>query len=340
MKLHVLPALLYVAVASGAAAESSKRIAIYPLQPLGTEQQIADRLDTILREEVARLPTVRLQARAETLLVAGQVEKVGHECHGDAVCLARIGKACGVAKFLYGTVASLGDSYTVDLKLVDVASRSLERRLSERLSGDEAVLIDGVRELSAKLISPGEYVGTLELRGIEVGALIYIDGKEIGSAPVEPQVLEPGKHAVKITKDGFRDYDRFVEVSFGRVSTINVRLRPIPANELDQGPSAFDSPLFTAGVVTASLGGVAALTGVGLSSFFLLSHASLSNATEARGADDERVVVDTAAYEDWQGLYHEWMWPTGLTLLLGGIAVAGAGAGIAVWDLNRQAADE
>lgn len=334
--LSLCAALLLASEAGAPAAEKPQRIAIYPLQPLGIEAQIADRLDAILREEVARLPQVKLQGRAETQLVAEQVERDGRECSGKPECLARIGLACGVEKFLYGTVATLGDSFTVDLKLVDVASKKLERRLSERLSGDETVLIDGVRELAAQLISPTAYVGTLELREVEVGALVFVDGRQVGSAPLTPLPLEPGKHAVKITKDGFQDFDRFVEISFGRNTAVSVNLRPLPADALDAGPSPFESPVFTAGVITGATGGAALLVGAGFTGFFVAAYSALSGATEARGPRGERVVTDPATYETWRGLYHEWMWTTGLSLVLGGAVFAGAGTGLALWDLKQQ----
>ena len=67
---------------------------------------------------------------------------------------------------------------------------------------------------------PGElYVDTNP-----VGAIVTVDGKRIGTTPINAYKLKKGSYTVKITKDGYKEYRQNITVSYYRGNSIYVRL--------------------------------------------------------------------------------------------------------------------
>lgn len=319
------------AIASSASSRSATgRLAIYPLQPLGTEMEIADRLDAVLRAEVKKLRGVELQDRTSTQRVLEMVEGPQKRCKDHLDCMAHIGRQSTVNWLVYGTVATLGDSYTLDLKLLEVASGTVVNRVSEQLSGDKDVLISGVCAIATKLIAPEQYLGTVELTSTVAGALVVIDAKEVGTTPLNSLQLQPGQHSLRVSKKNYHDFDHFFEVKFAHTTVVDVVLQ-----EMDSGPSPLESPQVLAGVGTGVAGTAVFIGGVTLMGLFWASYFALDSATEPRGADGERVVVDAESYRNWRNQYQEWQWPMGLLLTTTGLAVIGTGAGMIYLELNK-----
>jgi len=343
--MNVLATLSLTAFALAPAATPATRpaitLVIYPLQPLGTAQDVADRLDAFLRAEVTKVPGVTLVDVVETRRLIEQFEKRGKPCHGNEECLAKIAVAAKATKLIHGTAATLGESYAIDLKLIDVESKSVERRLSELLAGDKAVMIDGVRAIATKLLAPDEYHGQLELRGLRPGAQVLVDGVEVGVAPLPPTRLDPGQHAVKIVLEGFRDVDRFVEIQFGRSTPVEVDFIPTAAAAPPPPPPPrWTTPLFYGGAISAGAGTAVLALGAGLAGLYWVSWAMLDGATEARGANGERVVTNPEQYRSWVGWYGSWEWPVALTVGGLGAAAVAAGAGLMVWQIYAPASDD
>ncbi|MBN2358999.1 MAG: PEGA domain-containing protein [Deltaproteobacteria bacterium] len=350
----MIPLLALPLVLAGATAPTAppRTVAIYPLQPLGTEQQVVDRLEALLHAEVDKLSAIKLQSRAETLLTIKQTADAATPCSDDA-CLAKIGVSCNVEKLVYGTVASLGESYVLDLKLIDVRSGLLERRQSASLSGDQSVLIEGIRAVSTQLITPELFVGTLDLKLGKPGAEVFLDGVSVGTTPLAPlDRVTPGKHALKIVLQGYQDFDRFVEVKLGRTTVVNVALSgtsidatieaqadATPANvpvlvvaEAPEQPGLLDSPLFVTGALTGGAGLALALIGGGLVVFCHNGY-SVEGTREITENGKTYVVVDD------ERAYNQSLLDGGLLLTSGwsgvgvGAAVLAAGGAFVLWDL-------
>ncbi len=73
-------------------------------------------------------------------------------------------------------------------------------------------------------------MGRLELRAADEtaqGATVAIDGEEVGTIPVSVE-LSPGRHRVVVTREGYHELSRWVELSGGQTYTTEVALRPVP----------------------------------------------------------------------------------------------------------------
>src|SRR5689334_9484480 len=97
----------------------TQRIAVWRLDALGMDAELVARLETLFRMELDRLATRPLPTRREIeRAIAGSRDL--RDCSGDDRCLAQIGKKVGVDVVVTGSIAALGDSYTLNIKAVDV----------------------------------------------------------------------------------------------------------------------------------------------------------------------------------------------------------------------------
>lgn len=343
---------LVVVSPAAVAASGDRTVAILALQPLGTEQAIVAPLEDILRSEVGQLRGIALQPRAVT---SQKAPGSGDSCQGEMSCLANIGQALGVDLLLYGTVATLGNSYVLDLKLVDVTSKAERGRQSVTLSGDKAVMIDGVRAVSTQLLAPEQYVGSLELKLATPGAEVFIDGKPVGQTPLRTiGNLPPGTHGLKIVLKGFNDFDRFIEVKFARTTVVNVSLSGNSLDAVIEGrPEAASQPVEVAAAPTpvpaappgAPLlllagSGVAVLGAAALAGgMAVLGTMYLSMLTYTRGEGGKTVVTDAAAYGALENAYTDFWW-IGYALGGAGLASVALGGGLIAWDLLASPASD
>lgn len=328
------------------AAPAARTVAIVALQPLGTEQQVADRLEEILRAEVSRLRGLQLQKTEHTQACGDKAMAPAKRCDGASACLSAIGAACKVQRVMFGTVASLGDSHVLDLKVVEVRTRSEQARKSVVLSGDKALMIEAVREVSAELLVPEDFVGSLEIRLARPGAEVFVDGQSVGTTPLPPlQRLKPGPHGLKIALKGYGDFDRFVDVRFDRTTVVNVSLsgnaldadieaRPLgdehggataattTAQPASQGAGALS-------LVGAGLSGAGAMLALGSMTALGTMYLTMLPYTEKQGG--QRVVTDASSYGALVESYRIWplYWVTGC---LGCTGVA-TGTGLLLWEL-------
>jgi len=76
-------------------------------------------------------------------------------------------------------------------------------------------------------------VGVLHLKASEDGARAYLDGKFIGQTPLSGVELKPGAYQLRISKIGFYDVLKPLQVTAGQEQRLEVTLLMLPA---DQNP--------------------------------------------------------------------------------------------------------
>lgn len=211
--------------AAPAGAPDAASLAIWRLKPLGMDAPTAGRLEGLLRAEAGRVPGMALQAADETeRRLRPKPELAG--CSGETACLCEIGRALAVDKLVTGVIGALGDDYTFDLKLVDVAACREERRINEALNGREDLLIGAVRQALYKLVAPKLVVGSLSVEVPVEAAQVEIDGRAVAQTPLASPItgLRPGLHQLKIVKPGFRAFEDEVPVRFQQTTRVKVDL--------------------------------------------------------------------------------------------------------------------
>lgn len=229
---------LAVAWPGAARAQTSPKtakVALVRIEPLGLEPELVARLESLFRAELERLEGAPLPPRRDVdKVIAGDANT--RACTGEPDCLAAIGKKLGVQAVVFGTVGALGDSYVVNLKLVDVATGKEIRRVEEPLSGSPDELIEAVRVAAYRLYAPDRLKGAMAVLSDVAGAQVFLDGKAVGRTPLAAPVgnLEVGKHQLRITAKGYTDFISEVEVRFQKTTQVVVNL--VRAKDPGAGP--------------------------------------------------------------------------------------------------------
>jgi PEGA domain len=76
------------------------------------------------------------------------------------------------------------------------------------------------------LVTPTIYTGTLSVRSDAPGATVFVNRRNVGTAPVRVSNLRAGAHLVWVESEGFRRWTRVVTVPAERVTRITAALEP------------------------------------------------------------------------------------------------------------------
>ncbi len=76
------------------------------------------------------------------------------------------------------------------------------------------------------LVRPTIYKGTLSVNADHPGATVFINRKNVGTAPVRVRNLRAGAHLVWIERAGFRRWTRVITVPAERVTRVSADLEP------------------------------------------------------------------------------------------------------------------
>jgi hypothetical protein len=201
-------------------------VALLRIEPLGLEPELVSRLEALFRAELERLEGAPLPSRREVdKVVSGDAALRG--CTGEPECLSAIGKKLGVQFMVSGSVGALGDSYVINLKLVEVATGKEVRRVEEPLSGAPDELIDAVRVAAYRLYAPDRLKGSVAVLSDVNGAEVFLDGKRVGKTPLAAPVanLEVRTYKLRIAAKGYTDFIGEVEVRFQKTTQVVVSLQ-------------------------------------------------------------------------------------------------------------------
>jgi hypothetical protein len=219
-------AALGIAMLATATPAQPPIVALMPLRPLGAPADVVHALEVTLRNELSLLQEARLVKESE---VADALKREPY-CEAKVPCAAAAALHAGARQLIIGTTSQLGDSFMIDLKLLDAKTGQELRRTTHPVSGSQNALIEMVREAAVQLLAPARFVGALrvEVPGAS-GAMLFVDGKPAGTLPL-PEPLEglaPGQHVIRV-KDKVRETSTFVEVRFGRTTAASLELGAAP----------------------------------------------------------------------------------------------------------------
>ena len=254
-----------------ASVDVGQSLAIWRVDALGIDAEIVARLESLLRQELERMTGKAMPSRSEMDRALRKSRRL-RACSGETKCLARIGKVLGVDLVISGQVAALGDSYVINLKVVDVASKKEIRRIaSDPLRGSPDDLIETVRIAAYRLVAPEALLGSVAVLTDLLGATVYLDGNKVGMTPLQEPLsgLGLGEHTLRVTAKDYSPFEEKVRVRFQKTTRVVVRfvladpVRRSPVGPLGPvGPAEADKRWYNstwfyvaAGVTAVVIGG-------------------------------------------------------------------------------------
>jgi hypothetical protein len=193
------------------AALGAPRIALCPLQSKGASPEAMQQLDAALRIELERTKMLEIAqgAPADPVRDCTEVPRI-----------AVFGKAQRAQEVLTGEVRAMPDSYSVTLRLIDVATEKEIGKISGSYNRDVEEMVWAARAQVARLKAPERYAGQLVIVA-PAGALAKVNGTSV--KPGEILVLRPGLHEVHLAAEG-RTAEGWVELRYQH--TLSVSLAP------------------------------------------------------------------------------------------------------------------
>lgn len=296
--------LLACAAARAQGGPPATTIAVLPI--VGDDVAAAERaaLDAALRAEVEGAAVDAVQPADVTAANLASAQQVGASCAFESLsCQASLGLLTGADRVLVGRVVPEWSTDRLDLRLVDVATGTLQRETSQRLSKDAARRAVALRGAVLRLAAPertGGFVFDADPQGT-----VVVDGAEVPRAPFgEPlKGLAPGPHEVEVRRGDDVVQRLVVVVVAGEIARVDGAASASSSAQAGDAPFPLGAAVLAGGAGLALVGAAGAGTVGGVLEVVPIRH-------------DERQLVRVAG--------------AGL-LVAGVVGVVAAGVGGVLW---------
>jgi hypothetical protein len=181
----------------------TKRVALGPLQQVGTSEFGDGSLDSALKRIVQALPSTEA------------VDLAGSKCAAEALtCWRSAGRKLGATHVAFGSVERFGEGHALRVRLVETEGTA-QNELKRFVAGGASELQSAVEQSACELLAPGTPCqGTFILTGL-TGARLFVDGREVSAVPAR-QELRPGLHQIRVQKGERSTEGRLITVAPGR----------------------------------------------------------------------------------------------------------------------------
>jgi hypothetical protein len=214
---------------AAAPAAPARRVVVAPLTGLSDGGPDLGPVQTLVGTGLAGVPGVTIIPDKEMRAALRKAKRKDLEsCEGNDACLAELGKLVGAQVVVAGDVGELSGGLVAYLMAVDVATGKELGSTTAVLDGDAAAKQKEARAAAFRLLAPAAYVGKLALSVDVPGAVIYLDGKQLGKSPAAPVAASVGTHALRVTHEEYRDFVRFIDVRFDATTKLDVNLKQFP----------------------------------------------------------------------------------------------------------------
>jgi hypothetical protein len=195
-------------------------VAIYDIRLLGIDEDTSRRVLYDLRQAFGRAKGFKLISEASVQ------KRLKRRRVAEDAPLEKVVRALRVHWVLTGTLGGLGDEVSLDLKLLDRGAREV-RRVAVSIPIETRARRAVLDELLVRLLAPEKWAGTLVLDCSESGAEVQLDGSFVATTPLDKPLegLKPGKHILRITKEGYGGFSRFVVIRHAEVARLKVDLK-------------------------------------------------------------------------------------------------------------------
>ncbi|MEJ2050128.1 MAG: PEGA domain-containing protein [Calditrichota bacterium] len=227
--------------------QGKETLAILDFDGLGISQQDAQLLTN-------RLRTILVQSGAYNVIERGQMEDILNEqnfqlsgCTSQE-CAVQVGQLLGAKWMMTGSIGKIGQTFTVDLRIINVETSEIDRTASYDIRGEiDQMLTEGMVEVARRITgasvpAPPSHpqqqpqpkpvetpkTGTINLTSLPGGARVFINGIERGATPITGAELPAGQEVeVRFSLDGYETYTTKVPIAEGGNPPVEATLNPL-----------------------------------------------------------------------------------------------------------------
>lgn len=235
-----------------ATAQAGPTAAILPIRVDG-ELPEADRIQLTQRlVEGLQLGDFGVVAPQDVVAASSEAK----DC-GEADCAKKVAVAVGATQVVRTVVTVVDRDYEVNVSLLDGETGQILAKTTDNceicgVADAGAMLSTAATTLKNKLDALAQGPSTLGVTSDPVGSEIRVDGELLGTTPFEGPVI-PGKHVLRISRDGFITVEREVTFVEGVAETLAFELEKVPSRlpSRPYGYVALGTGIASLGVATA-----------------------------------------------------------------------------------------
>ncbi|MEZ4269929.1 MAG: PEGA domain-containing protein [Myxococcota bacterium] len=195
-----------------------QRIAVLELGSLGVSSGMMKNLEMLLQNSIGTMATVDLVSPVDIqIALSDPSAREVAECGGGPRCAVQVGRLVEANTVVFGNIGMLGETFSLNLRAMDVATGTEKARQQATISGNRDLLIPEMRLAAFRLIAPELITGSLFVEIDVEGVEVQIDGQVVGMTPLSKPVedLTPGKHVVVLKRPGYAEFrEEFVIKAF------------------------------------------------------------------------------------------------------------------------------
>lgn len=147
-----LAVALSLVLGPAAARAETVKIAVMQLKAPGFDREVVENLYGIMVAEIDSVEGMQVVSRDEIEAMLGFEQQKSLLGCDDTSCLAEIAGALGVDKVVAGKVGKVGNTYVININMIDHASARVEKRLVRTVKGEVDILIVTIAEVGRELV--------------------------------------------------------------------------------------------------------------------------------------------------------------------------------------------
>lgn len=205
---------------------------VFRIESAGVDEQTVQNLTQFVTVELSRIRGAAVISPADISSILGQEkmrQMLGAQC--DDECMINLSGALNVSFIVVGQVGQLDDDYVLALRLIDPRKVQVANREAITVRGPKEELTRAIRTLTRRLVGVDSDVeGQVTVTGPVSGGQVMLDGRVVGSIPARLQGVEPRRSTVRVTRDGYYDWESDVFIQPGEENVVwaDLTVKPDP----------------------------------------------------------------------------------------------------------------
>ena len=212
-------------------------VAIIDFEGIGITEGEARALTQRLTSEIIVIGKFTVVERSEMKRLLNE-QKFQYSGCVDVSCAVEIGKLLGAKSMIVGSVSKLGNTYSIDSRLIDVKTGENYVSGNYTSNNDLSDLLNGMKDIAYSLCEmeiPGKLIAkdknynsvisSMNIISDPPGAEIYIDGKSFGVSPMLIDNLPPGFYDIHLEHSTYGTHRESIKLLVGEKRQLTIQLK-------------------------------------------------------------------------------------------------------------------